>query len=121
MSAWFGLWKRSLDVAAGAPEVIAHRTGAMHRTPWAPDTLAESNRMVWEKVAAVNESWWSMWRDSFALRWPRMSWPPAGMLPPFGAASQARAVRAADRALKPIAKRVRANKARLRRKVGRHL
>lgn len=83
MSARFQLWKRSLDVAAGAPEVIARRTSAMQRTPWSADTLAESNRMVWEKAAAANEAWWSLCRDSF--------------------------------------KRVRANKARLRHKAGRHV
>ena len=121
MSAWFQLWKRSLDVAAGAPEVIAHRAGALHRSPWSAGTLAESNRVVWEKLAAANESWWSLCRDSFALRWPGMPWPPAGVwLPPVDAESSTRAARAADRALKPIAKRVRANKARLRRKALRH-
>ena len=122
MSAWFQLWKRSLDVAAGAPEVIAHRTRAMHRAPWASDTLIESNRMVAEKMAAAGEAWWSLWRDSFALRWPGMPWPPAGVwLRPLNDASHEQAVRAADRALKPIARRVRANQARLRRKAGRHL
>jgi hypothetical protein len=121
MSAWFSLWKRSLDVAAGAPEVIAHRSRSLHRTPWAADTLLESNRMVAEKMAAANEAWWSLWRDSLALGLPRLPWPPTGAwLPPFDGASQTRALRAADRALKPYARRVAANKARLRRKAARH-
>ncbi len=120
MSAWFSLWKRSLDIAGGAPEVIAHRTEALRRTPWATDTLIESNRMVAEKLAAANEAWWSMWRDSLRLGWPAMPWPPAGVwLPPR--ASHAHAVQSANRALKPYAKRVRANQSRLRRKAGRHV
>jgi hypothetical protein len=115
MSAWFSLWKRSLDVATGAPEVSAHRTTAMRRTPWAPDTVVECNRMVAEKMLAAGEAWWSLWRDSMALRLPAMSWPPAGMvLPPLDAVSHERAVRAADRALKPYARRVAANRRRLR-------
>lgn len=113
MSAWFSLWKRSLDIAGGAPEVIAHRTEAMRRAPWAADTLTESNRMVAEKLVAANEAWWSLWRDSLRAGWPSMR--------PVSAASHTRAVRAANRALKPIAKRVGANKARLRHKAGRRL
>jgi hypothetical protein len=120
MSAWFSLWKSSLDVASGAPKVIAHRTTAMRKTPWSPDTVVECNRMVAEKMLTAGEAWWSLWRDSMALRLPRMSWPPAGMvLPPLDVLSHERAVRAAGRALKPYARRVAANQRRLRSKAAR--
>lgn len=120
MSAWFSLWKRSLDVAAGAPEVIAHRSRALHQEPWALQTMIESNRMVAEKVVAAQQAWWSLWRDSLSLRWPPLQWPPAGQwLPRLDASHQVHALRSAERALRPVARRVKANQARLRRKAGR--
>lgn len=122
MSAWFTLWKRSLDTAAGAPAAIAQRTRSLHETHWTADTLIESNRRAAEQLTAANAAWWSLCRDSLALRWPAMPWPPAGVwVPPIGAASQVRASGSAGgRPLKPITRRARPDKARLRHKAARH-
>jgi hypothetical protein len=55
---------------------------------WWIDTLdtgtqAGSQRRMWDKLAAVNNAWWLLWRSSFTAPWTRMPWPPAGqVLPP---------------------------------------
>jgi hypothetical protein len=118
VSPWLELWKRSFDLSTRAPEVVAHRLRALQRTPWAPATLIESNVMVWEKIAAMQESWWSLWRDATAFRWPATRMKPTATnlwLLPFSTAPHSHVARSASRALQPLARRVNANRTRLRR------
>lgn len=99
---WFKLWSQSFEIASGAPEVIRKRLTMFQAAPQSPQSLIESNRMVVEKMAAMNESMWSLWRDSMSMRWPG---PPSARFTP---------ARAAAKALKPISTRVRANRKRLK-------
>lgn len=73
------LWTRYMDIALGAPEVIARRlTWFGEPSPWTPERMWEAQLMVWEKAAAASRAWWSMYAASI----PVMAWPPAGLLNP---------------------------------------
>lgn len=115
MASWFDLWKRWTDIAVGAPQVVSHRLGMLHGAPLAPATIVEANTMVFEKMAAANEVWWSLWSDSMRVRWPVLPSAASRNLwwGPLDAISPHHAVRAAHRALAPVSRRVKANNARL--------
>lgn len=107
---WATLWTQWADLGLGAPEVVARRLGMIARQPFAPHTLAESQRMVLEKVAAASEAWWQLWLGAAALGLP--VWTATGPGPRRGAARRAATI--ASRVVQPARKRVRANVARLR-------
>lgn len=107
---WVTLWTQWADLGLGAPEVVARRLEMIARRPLAPSTLAESQRMVLEKVAAAGEAWWQLWLGAAALGLP--AWTVAGPAPRRGAARRAATI--ASRVVQPARKRVRANVARLR-------
>ncbi len=108
-AAWWTPW---VEIGLGAPEVIARRLDLMARRPLAPQTWAESQRMVLEKMAAAGAAWWALWRGAASMPWP--TWTTHGPRPPRDAARRAASV--ASRVAKPASRRVRANVARLRRK-----
>ncbi len=66
---WFKLWSQSFEIASGAPEVIRKRLTMFHAA-LSSRSLIEANRMVVEKMVAMNQSMWSLWRDSMSMRWP---------------------------------------------------
>jgi hypothetical protein len=104
---WPRLWQQWAELGVGAPEVVARRLDLMARQPLSPRTLAESQRMVVEKMAAAGEAWWQWWLGAAALS------PRAGATP---AATAGKAAALASRMVQPARKRVRANVARLRRR-----
>ena len=115
MKNWFALWSRSMDIAIGAPEVIARRLAMFHPSnPWTPAAMLEAQRMLLEKVQASQESWWAAYQ----------AWLQSAALPPFMSAAWLRpnnrhvrhAVTAMHNSLKPVSRRVNANVKRLRRK-----
>lgn len=99
MKQWFDLWSRSFDIVTGAPVVIDKRLAMFKAAPASFDSMLEANRMVAEKMIAMNESMWSLWRDSMLMRWPP---------------TPTAAARTAAKALKPISSRVRSNRRRLK-------
>jgi hypothetical protein len=116
------LWQRYLthhwDIATHAPQVITHRLTQMAHKPAASKTLVESQRMVWEKWAAANESWLAFWTSMHkSARWPVPGHPMRPMSPAKVHAQAQRAavqtLRAAGLALHPVSRRVKANSKRL--------
>jgi hypothetical protein len=116
------LWQRYLthhwDIATHAPQVITHRLTQMAHKPTASKTLVESQRMVWEKWAAANESWLAFWTSMHkSARWPVPGHPMRPMRPAKVHAQAQRAavqtLRAAGLALHPVSRRVKANSKRL--------
>ncbi|HXD06804.1 MAG TPA: hypothetical protein VN680_12175 [Burkholderiaceae bacterium] len=98
----FQLWSQWLDLSVGAPIVISRRLDLFHRSPFEPQTIIESQRMVWEKAMAFSEMWWSLWR---------VGWPAGSFLPVLK--PRRGSIHLANRSLKPITRRVRANVRRL--------
>jgi hypothetical protein len=106
-----------MDISVGAPEVISRRLQLMQpHTLWSPANLLEVQRMVAEKMMALAESNWAIWRAAWAMA----AWPLAGTSAWWTPTHQQRmarhALRATDRALAPLSRRVNANVKRLRRK-----
>jgi len=116
MTPWHKLWSHQVDIATGAPEVIARRVAMMYEpgAMWSTDQWLESQRMVLEKWEAAWRSWWATYAGASLPRlttpmltdWTRMMTP--GMT--------TRSVRTANRALAPVSSRVKSNAKRLRSK-----
>ena len=115
MKNWFALWARSMDIAMGAPEVIAHRLALFHRMdPWAPATMLEAQHMVLEKMQASQEAWW-VWYQEMLKEGTRQAFnPEMGLHASSGHQATQRALATMHRSLKPISRRVSANVKRLR-------
>ena len=108
------LVSHSMDIAFGAPKVINHRMKLMGPTAvWSPATAIEAQLMVVEKIHAAFECWLAMCSATFAAA----AWPAPGSSAWWTAGGQRRmtqrALRAANRALKPLSRRVTANVKRL--------
>lgn len=113
------LWSRYMDIAIGAPEVIARRlTWLGEPSPWTPDKMWEAQLMVWEKATAASRAWWAM----YAASMPHLPWPPAGVLSRPEASAQAtrrsarKATQMASQALQPYSSAVNRNVKRLRKR-----
>ncbi|HWP18186.1 MAG TPA: hypothetical protein VNO84_03590 [Burkholderiaceae bacterium] len=115
MPPWITLWTRSLEIAFGAPEVIARRLQMMYApSPWTLETWLESQRMVWEKGFAAWRAWTTLWFGVWPRSLPRWDQPLAS-----GKWSQRwheDTARTWHQALKPYSTTVRANARRLRKK-----
>ena len=66
MTPWYKLWNHQIDIAMGAPEVIARRVAQMYepKTMWSTDQWLESQRMVLEKWEAAWRAWWATYGGS---------------------------------------------------------
>lgn len=115
-------WQRYLthhwDIATHAPQVITHRLTQMAHQPTASKTVVESQRMVFEKLAAANESWLAYWSSLHKVaRWPVMPTTLHSLSPAKAHAQAQRAavqtLRAAGLVLQPVSRRVKANSKRL--------
>lgn len=114
MKNWFALWARSMDIAVGAPEVVSRRLAMFQSTqPWPLATWLEAERMVLEKMQAMQECWWVLYKDMLAASaLPALGTAAALQLPSAQAAQ--RAMRTVHRSLHPVSRRVKANVKRLR-------
>jgi len=104
-----------MDIAMGAPEVVARRLTMFHQThPWTPATLLEAQRMVLEKMQASQEAWWVWYQAILKDGARQMLNPKLGLHASTGHHATRRAVATMHRSLKPISRRVSANVKRLR-------
>ena len=116
MTPWYKLWTHQVDIAMGAPEVVARRVSKMVEpgAMWSTDQWLESQRMVLEKWEAAWRAWWATYGGA---SWPRLSTPlMIDWTRHFSPHATTRAVRSANRALSPYSSRVKANAKRLRSK-----
>ena len=116
MTPWHKLWTHQVDIAMGAPEVIARRVAQMYepQAMWSTDQWLESQRMVLEKWEAAWRAWWATYGGSGI---PRLGTPLVfDWTRHFTPHDATRAVRTANRALSPYSSRVKANAKRLRSK-----
>ncbi|AKJ28392.1 hypothetical protein [Caldimonas brevitalea] len=112
MVPWHTFWTRSMHIGNGAPEVISRRLQLMAAPwPWPATTVLESQRMVWEKMLAGSQAWWSTW---FAL-WPTLLQPWSATTWRPNQRHTTQWVRTANQALLPYSSTVNANVKRLRR------
>ena len=116
MTPWYKLWTHQMDIATGAPEVVARRVAKMYEpgAMWSTDQWLESQRMVIEKWEAAWKSWWAIYGGATL---PRLSAPMMiDWTRPMTPRQATRAVHTANRALAPVSSRVKANAKRLRSK-----
>jgi hypothetical protein len=116
------LWSRYMDIALGAPEVVARRLAWFgEASPWTPERLWEAQRMVWEKAGAASRAWWAMYAAGLPLLVP----PPVGRVDPRRSAAVVlretrrrgeHVTRAASQALQPFSSTVSQNVRRLRKR-----
>ena len=117
---WMSLWKQSLDIATGSPQVVHKRVGMMSKQPWSTDAWWEAHRMIVEKMTASAEYWQILLTKSMPTGTinPWALWSGTSLCPPTHshrtvAHAMHHGAKALDAALKPVSKRVRGNVKRL--------
>ncbi len=111
---YFKLWQHSLTLMTQAPWVMNQRLNMFAQPQWNAATCREYNKMFQEKADAINESWlaWhkAMWKmQPLAMMWTGTDWSQYQQ-------AWLGSMKAANQAMTPLSRRVRANHNRLSRR-----